>query len=120
MPAVHIRSLRLDADRAREGLPAIARAVAEATPCSVPGVWVTFQPLDVQSLGERIILEEGRIAYVDVWIREREDDPEAVQRALVAACRATAEALGIPVEDVWGTLRLVEPGRVFAGGDLIG
>lgn len=119
MPTVHVRSVQADAAAARGGLPEIARAVARAVPCSVDGVWVTFQVLEVETLGERYVDGDGRIAYVDVWIRPRDSDPGAAPRALVAACESTAAMLGIPVEDVWGTLGLVEPGRVFAGGGLV-
>lgn len=118
MPVIHVRAGAADRERAPAALAAIARDVAEAVPCDVGGVWCTFQELDVQTVGASLRDGEGRIVYVDVWISPR-DDPGAATRALTAACDATAAGLGIPVQDIWGTLRMVEPGRVFAGGALV-
>lgn len=119
MPTVHVRSLASDASAAETTLRAVARAVAEVTPCSVSAVWVTFAALEVQTIGERVVVDDSRIVYVDLWMRRRPEDPEAPARALAAACGAAAAGVGVPVEDVWGTVRLVEPGRVFAGGALV-
>ena len=117
MPVVHVRAL--DPGVAGDGLPVVATAVARSTPCDVGDVWCTLQTLAAQTIGERPLGDEGGIAYVDVWLRSRPNDPEAGSRALEAACRAVAELLAIPVEDVWGALHPVEPGRVFAGGRLL-
>ncbi|MFN8225027.1 MAG: hypothetical protein U0R50_17480 [Gaiellales bacterium] len=119
MPVVHIRSLAVDAEAAPATFGIVTRAVAEATPCAVAGVWVTFQPLAAQSLGDEPVSGDGRIAYVDLWLRPRAGDPDAGGRALAAACRGVADGLGLPAEDVWGALHLVEPGAVFAGGSLV-
>ncbi|HEX6843803.1 MAG TPA: hypothetical protein VF235_01695 [Actinomycetota bacterium] len=116
MPVVHVRGVAVDRSSAPSALVAIAGEVAAAVPCAVNGVWCTFTATDVQTVGAEVRDGEGRIVYVDVWIRPREEDPEASARALEAACRATAAGFGVPVEDVWGTLRPVEPRRVFAGG----
>jgi hypothetical protein len=97
----------------------IAHRVADAVPCDLDRIWCTFQQLTAETIGERAIEAEGRIVYVDLWLRER-DDPTASARALVAACSAAADGFGIPQEDVWGTVRDVVAGRVFAGGDLLG
>jgi phenylpyruvate tautomerase PptA (4-oxalocrotonate tautomerase family) len=118
MPVVHVRASRADADIAEEALVRIAEAVAEATPCDLESVWCTFGAVDVETLGDRVVEDEGRIVYVDVWIRPR-DDAAAAVRALEAVCRSAATGFGVPVEDVWGTLRPVEPMKVFAGGALI-
>lgn len=118
MPVVHVRASRTDGEAAEEVLVRIAEAVAEATPCDLESVWCTFVSVDAQTLGDRVVEDEGRIVYVDVWIRPR-DDASAVVRALEAACRSAAAGFGLPVEDVWGTLRPVEARRVFAGGALI-
>jgi hypothetical protein len=117
MPAIHVRANPHD-DPA-PALGAIAVAVAAAVPCEVAGVWCTFSPLGAQTVGTDPRPGEGAIVYVDVWIRPRDDDAAAA-RALETACRAAAAGFGVPVEDVWGTLRPVEPGMVFAGGALIG
>lgn len=119
MPVVHLRSLAIDAGAADSALPAIAAAVAAAAPCEPDDVWCTFQLLQSQTIGELGIAGTSRIAYVDVWMRPRPEDERACLRALEAACRAAATVLGIPVEDVWGALHPVEPGRVFAGGALL-
>ncbi|HYJ59926.1 MAG TPA: hypothetical protein VE032_00500 [Actinomycetota bacterium] len=118
MPVVHVRAAPFDRGDAATTLRAVAAAVAAAVPCEERGVWCTFATIDVQTVGADVREGEGRIAYVDVWLRPRDDD-EAGARALEAACRAAAAGLGLPVEDVWGTLRPVRPGRVFAGGALV-
>jgi len=118
MPAVHVRASPSDRDHAAAALRAVAAAVAAAVPCEERGVWCTFVTIDVQTVGAQVREEEGRIVYVDIWLRPR-DDEGAGARALEAACRATADGLGVPVEDVWGTLRPVHAGRVFAGGALV-
>lgn len=115
MPVIHVRSEEADRAAAPVVLVEVARAVAGAVPCDVDGVWCTFSVLEVGTLGERVVEGGGRIVYVDLWMRER-DDAAASGRALEAACRAAAAGFGVPVEDVWGCLRPVEPGRVFAGG----
>lgn len=119
MPAIHVRSTPIDRERAPAALTAIARAVAAAVPCEIDGVWCTFAALEAQTIGQRATEVEGRIVYVDVWMRQRDGDPPASERALEAACAAAAAGFGVPLEDVWGTLRPVEPGRVFAGGSLV-
>lgn len=117
MPVVHVRAL--DPGVAGDGLGGVAAAVARSTPCDVGDVWCTLQPLAAQTIGADAVAAGGGIAYVDVWLRPRPDDPDAGSRALEAACRAVAELLATPVEDVWGALHPVEPGRVFAGGRLL-
>lgn len=119
MPVIHVRTTRLDHDRPAEILADTARAVADAVPCELDGVWSTFTPVDVQTVGAAVRGAEGRIVYVDVWIRPRSEDEGAAIRALSVACAAIASGFAVPLEDVWGTLRPVEPNRVFAGGSLI-
>jgi hypothetical protein len=122
MPVVHVRALPPGRPVAA-GLVEVARAVAAAVPCDLGSVWCTFQELAAQAVGDRVPAAGegvGQIAYVDVWQRDRPADPGAAAGALEAACRATAAWLGLPVEDVWGALHPVEPGRVFAGGGLVG
>jgi len=119
MPVIHVRTTQLDRDRPAEILAETARAVADAVPCDLEGVWCTFTPVDVQTVGAQVREAAGRIVYVDVWIRPRLGDEEAAARALSAACAAIASGFGVPLEDLWGTLRPVEPNRVFAGGSLI-
>jgi len=119
VPAIHLRSLPpVDGDaQIDETLRAIGRDVAEVLGDDPDGTWCTFTRVDRMSIGERIVEHDGRIAYLDLWIRSR---GEATDRAaLEAACRAAAKGLRLPIEDVWATLRHVEPGRVFAGGGVI-
>jgi len=118
MPVVHVRAAPFDRGDASPALQAIATAVADAVPCEVGDVWCTFSTLDTQTVGTETRDGVGRIVYVDVWIRPRAD-AEAGPRALEAACRAAADAIGLPVEDVWGTLRPIAAGSVFAGGSLV-
>jgi hypothetical protein len=117
VPVVHVRGLVADAERSAEALLLIARRVADAVPCDLDRTWCTFQELGAETIGGRMVDAEGRILYVDLWLRER-DDAEASSRGLAAACPAAAEGFAVPVEDVWGTVRLVESGRVFGGGQL--
>ena len=119
MPVVHVRANRVDGERAAPTLALIAEAVADAVPCDVDGVWCTFTAVDVQTMGLGVRDHEGRIVYVDVWIRPRDRDDRAASRALSAACEAAAAGFDVPIEDIWGSLRLVEPQQVFAGGSLI-
>jgi hypothetical protein len=119
MPAIHVRALppaggTAQVDRA---LHAIATDVADAVGGQPSGTWCTFTALDRMAIGTQVVSGEGRIVYVDVWIRSR--GPEVDGRALTAACLAAARELEVPPEDVWGTLREVEAGHVFAGGALI-
>ena len=118
MPTVHVRANEVDREAAASALRLIAREVAAAVPCDIGSVWCTFSSVDLQTVGDDVREGEGRIVYVDVWIRAREDGGAAT-RTLEVACRAAAEGCGTPVEDVWGTLRPVESRRVFAGGSLI-
>jgi len=119
VPVVHVRGSEVDRAAAAAALVVVAHEVAEAVPCDVASVWCTFTGLGVQTIGDRVMDGVGRILYVDVWIRPRPGDLRAAPRALEAACGAAAAAFGVPAEDVWGTLRPVVGGRVFAGGALI-
>jgi len=119
MPAIHVRGLAPTGGRAQvdQALAAIAVDVAAAIGGEPRGTWCTFTIVDRMTIGSDVVEGEGRIVYLDMWIRSR--GVEIDGRALTAACHAAARELGVPVEDVWGTLRLVEPGHVFAGGALI-
>ena len=119
MPVIHVRGGAVDRPRATETLTQLARAVAAAAPCDVDDVWCTFTGVDVQTIGVGVRDDDGRIVYVDLWIRPR-GDADAPGRALEAACAAAAAGFAVPLDDVWGTVRLVEPSKVFAGGSLIG
>ena len=114
MPVVHVRAAPIDENASASALASIARAVAVAVPCEVGGVWTTFTPV-VQTVGEEPRPGPGRIVYVELWLRPRED-PSTPIRALAAACRAAAEGFGVPLEDVWGIVRDVGAGRAMAGG----
>jgi hypothetical protein len=119
MPVVHIRGNAIDRDRASRALVSMTAAIADAVPCPFESVWCTFVAMETQTVGGAPRDGDGRIVYVDVWIRPREDDDEAITRCLEAACVSAAAGFGVPIEDVWGTLRPVEALRVFAGGTLI-
>lgn len=116
MPVVHVRALRTLETEVDRVLTQTARAVAAVLDADPHDTWCTFSPLYGESLGTELV-DEGGIAYVEVWLRPRE--PARDRAVLQAACRAVAGALDIPVEDVWGTLRHVEPGQVFAGGSML-
>jgi len=116
MPVVHVRALQAlggteQVGRALRGIAADVSHVLDADP---GGTWCTFTALDRQSIGEEVVGLERQIVYLDLWIRSR--GPELDGRVLAVACGAVARELGVPPEDVWGTLRHVEAGRVFAGG----
>lgn len=116
MPVLHVRALQPlgggeQVDRALRAIAVDVSAVLDADP---GGTWCTFTALDRQSIGEEVVGPDRQIVYLDLWIRSR--GPELDSRALAAACGAAARDLEVAPEDVWGTLRHVEPGRVFAGG----
>jgi hypothetical protein len=119
MPVVHLRSLRPSGGDAQidETLRGIARDVAEVLGGDPDGTWCTFTVVNRMSIGDRIVEHDGRIVYLDLWIRSRGDATD--RAALEAACGAAARGLEVPIEDVWATLRLVEPDRVFAGGGVV-
>jgi hypothetical protein len=119
MPAIHVRGLHPAGGSAQvdRALHAIATDVAAAIGGEPSGTWCTFVAIDRMSIGTDVVEGDGRIVYLDLWTRSRGADTDG--RALVAACEAAARELDVPAEDVWGTLRLVEPGRVFAGGALL-
>lgn len=116
---MHVRALQPlgggeQVDRALRGVAVDVSAVLGADPGDT---WCTFTALDRQSIGDEVVGLDRQILYLDLWIRSR--GPELDGRVLAAACVAAARELGVPPEDVWGTLRQVEPGRVFAGGGSI-
>jgi hypothetical protein len=119
MPTVHVRSVVPPGgtDQVDEALVAISRGVSAALDGEPSGTWCTFTAVDRSSIGERIVREEDRIVFVDMWIRPRGTDVD--RAAFEAACRAAAAGFGVPIEDVWATLHHVVPGRVFAGGALV-
>jgi len=119
MPVVHVRALQPlgggeQVDRALGGIALDVCQVLDADP---GGTWCTFTALDRESIGEEIVGLDRQIVYLDLWIRSR--GAELDGRVLAVACGAAARELGVPPADVWGTLRHVKPGRVFAGGGSI-
>jgi hypothetical protein len=119
MPAIHVRGLAPTGGRAQvdRALAAIAVDVAAAIGGEPSGTWCTFTVVDRMSLGTRVVEGDDRIVYLDLWMRSRGEPVDG--RALTAACLAVARELEVPPEDVWGTLREVAPGHVFAGGALV-
>ncbi len=106
MPVIHLRATpRPGVADAINGVRTAVAAVIGEDPA---GTWCTFAPLDIA---------EPQIVYLDPWMLSRDATVDGA--VLSAACEAAAAGLGAPVEDVWGTLSHVEPGRVFAGGGLI-
>ncbi len=119
MPVVHIRALAPAGGTAQidRTLSRVADSVAEVLGTDPAGTWCTFSPVERMTLGTRVVADRGQIAYVDVWIRPRDEATDA--EVLAAACGAVGIELGLPVQDVWGTLRSAEPGRIFAGGAIM-
>lgn len=119
MPVVHVRSLVPPGgdDQVDEALASIARAVASAIGGEPGGTWCTFTAVDRMTIGDRRVTDDGGIVYLDVWMRTR--GPQLDRAALLAASSSAAEGFGVPLEDVWSTLRPVEPGRVVAGGEVV-
>ena len=119
MPVVHVRSLAPPGgdDQVGAALVAIARAVASATGGEPSGTWCTFAAVDRMTIGGSAVTDAGRIVFVDLWMRSRGPEPE--RAVLVAVSRSAADGFGVPLADVWATLRLVEGGRAFAGGGIV-
>jgi hypothetical protein len=106
MPVIHLRATSRPG--VAEAIRDVRTAVADVLGEDPSGTWCTFLPLEAA---------EPEIVYVDVWISSRGADVDG--RVLEAACRAAAGGLRADVADVWGTVRHVEPGRIFAGGGMI-
>lgn len=111
MPIVHVRANA--PETTEDALAAIAETVADAMECPAGDVWCTYQRVDPVTIGTR----PANVVYVDLLARPRDGD--ALQNGLAAAARATSTSFGVPLEDVWAHLTVLEPGTVFAGRGLI-
>jgi hypothetical protein len=119
VPVVHVRSLVPPGgeEQIDDALASIANAVASAIDGEPSGTWCTFAALDRMSIGDRRVTDDGRIVYVDIWMRSR--GPELDRAVLIAGSTSAAQGFGVPLEDVWSTLRDVDAGRVMAGGEVV-
>jgi hypothetical protein len=118
MPIVVITALPADPPVVERLLVRLAEQIAEAVACPVGDVWCSFVPAVAQGIGARIVGPDGQCPIV--VIRGRARDDALVAAGMAAAARVTNAELGTPVEDVWIQWINVEPGRAFAGGDVIG
>ena len=110
MPVVHIRGPLPGASV--DALGHVAREVAGAVGCPVGDVWCTYHQVTT-TVGTR----SERVLYVQLLARPL--DESALQQGLEAAARAASMSLHVNLEDVWAYLTVLEPGRVFAGGELL-
>jgi hypothetical protein len=98
-------------------LHALVAGIAEAAGGAPAGTWAHWVPMARVVQGPTVAGFQGHCPVVT--IRGRARDPEAVRAAVRAAAVATSAALGLPLEDVWVQWVDVEPGRAFAGGDIV-
>jgi phenylpyruvate tautomerase PptA (4-oxalocrotonate tautomerase family) len=118
MPIVHVNGLDgRDVQTANHALQHVAAAVADAADCPIEEVWCTLRRVDAMTVGERSIEWDGRIVYVDVFLRPRGED--ASKRILERCSAAVAEAFDVPLVDVWARIVELPSGSVYAGGRLI-
>ena len=119
MPVVTLCCLAPDdPDDIDAALRAIVAAVAEAIGGDQSGTWAHWTPMAAVVQGERTLGFAAHCPIVTIRGRDR-SDPSAVPGALRAAAAAVSAALSVPLEDVWVQWVEVEPGRAFAGGDVI-
>ena len=120
MPVIHVRVLSPSDESVRALMQALPLAVAHATGIRTERIWATFTPLrpGASSVAGRLVESpaDGPIAYVDAHVQPR--TPFVVEALIEAAARCVAEHLELPVEDVWARAWPIEPGTVFAGGDI--
>ncbi len=117
MPIVHVRGTQSRASLAtKRSLGHVAAATAEAIGCAVHEVWCTFEGLAATTIGERTPQEDEAILYVDLLLSERPE--EVMARALEATARAAAQSFHTKLPNVWARRVRLEPGTVFAGGEL--
>ena len=120
MPVIHLRGLAPAGGSApiEAALTGIADAVHGVVGGDPGDTWCTFTAVDAMSIGTRIVTGDGQILYLDCTISPRGAEVESA--VLAAACRAAAAGFAVPIADVWGTLRLVDADRTFAGGAPLG
>ncbi len=118
MPVIHIRGTQSRASLAtRRSLAHVAEAAAEPAGTSVSDVWCTFQPLAATTIGDRAPLEAEAILYVDVVMNDRGRD--VTKAVLEATARAAAQSFHTKLDNVWARYTPIEPGTVFAGGEMV-
>ncbi len=118
MPVVSVLALRPDDGGAIERtLSAVVSAVAEALAASPQGTWAHFVCVDAVQQGEQAMGFRGHCPIVVVRGTPRE--PVVVAAVLSGVASAVSGNLDVPLEDVWVQWVEVEPGYVFAGGEVI-
>jgi hypothetical protein len=118
VPVVTLHCLAPDDPAAVDrALHALVAGIAAATGGAPAGTWAHWVPM------ARVVQGGSTVGYAGhcpvVTIRGRARDADAVRAAVRAAAVAASDALGLPLEDVWVQWVDVEPGRAFAGGDLV-
>lgn len=116
MPVVTVHALPspdpADLSRLLEQVPVRLAAALGQAPRTV---WVHVVPSVAMSVGPEPRAFEGHCPQVVVRARSGRAG-EVVQAGLRATAEAVADALSLPVEDVWVHWVDIKPGRVFAGG----
>jgi phenylpyruvate tautomerase PptA (4-oxalocrotonate tautomerase family) len=114
MPTVLVTGLALPGT-ATPDLAPIGAALADAIGAPRDTVWVYWLPAAAIAIGDRA----GHVPHVLVHARAGRDDA-TVAAGLAAVANAVADALGVPVEDVFAVWTDVAPSRVFTGGGVLG
>ncbi|MFY9916554.1 MAG: hypothetical protein WAK18_17910 [Nocardioidaceae bacterium] len=120
MPVVTLQCLPppdADSDAVERALRGIVSAVASALRSDPGSTWAHWVPMADVFQGLERMGFRGHCPVVTIRGRARDDDSVAAVLAGVAA--AVSAALKLPLEDVWVQWLEVEPGRAFAGGQLV-
>ena len=100
-----------------QALRAVCTAIADAIGAPAETVWAHHVQTGSEWHGADDRTAAGWCPVVIVRGRSRDED--AVRAALTGAAIATADALRVPVEDVWLQWVEVAPGHAFAGGAVV-
>ncbi len=99
-------------DRLRARVPTRLSAALGQAPRTV---WLHVVTSEVMAVGPEARPFDGHCPQVVVRARAGRAGA-AIQAGLRATAEAVAEALAVPLEDVWVHWVEIQPGRVFAGG----
>lgn len=118
MPVVCVTALAASDEVVNRTLAAVVSDLADALGCPEGDVWAHFVGAAAQHIGDRPAPPGAQCPVV--VIRGVARSAETIGVALGAAAQAVSHALGVPHDDVWVQWVEVTPGRVYAGGALVG
>ena len=98
-------------------LRSLVSGISGALDCPPGDVWAHHVRMDEVRQGDSDVAASGWCPVVVVRGRARSE--HAVGHALAAAASGVSQAVGVPLEDVWVQWVDVQPGRAFAGGEIV-